>query len=316
MRFAFNASQMTPTKVTGGGEVKITHSKAFPVIKEILMLANAPSLTRSGISEQASQTVIALATLSASLIHDLRNPLAAISAGTELLMDMNAPSPHFRRLVSNIHRASRHVEELFGDLVDISHSGREPLQQCKLTDLLQSAFEHIADAAASQGVCVEIIIPDGIWLSTRKRCIERVFLNMMNNALESMPAGGELRISARVERDDLNITIDDTGSGVPDQVRSKLFEPFASAGKKNGTGLGLALSRQIVLDHGGDLWLGRNPVQALSFACVCRFSSRPFSTVRHGLRSNVIEQEAVVGLCPCYLDRSLLKGLPPCNMTF
>jgi len=95
--------------------------------------------------------------------------------------------------------------------------------------------------------------------------MERAFLNMMINALESMPAGGRLCIAGRVDGNDVIVNIDDTGRGIPSHLRHRLFQPFSSDGKKNGIGLGLTFSRQTVVDHGGDLWLGRKSGQGARF---------------------------------------------------
>ena len=85
--------------------------------------------------------------------------------------------------------------------------------------------------------------------------MERVFFNLITNALEAMPEGGSIHIDAKESDDSVLVEIEDTGHGIPPEIRDQLFEPFATAGKKDGLGLGLALSRQTVQDHGGDMWL-------------------------------------------------------------
>jgi signal transduction histidine kinase len=84
--------------------------------------------------------------------------------------------------------------------------------------------------------------------------IERVFLNLIGNAIEAMPSGGNVEIAAECNGHNVLVRVDDTGPGIPADVRQRLFQPFATSGK-GGLGLGLALSRQTVLDHGGDLWI-------------------------------------------------------------
>ena len=84
--------------------------------------------------------------------------------------------------------------------------------------------------------------------------MERVFFNLITNALEAMPHGGEIRIGARKADNCVLIQVEDTGPGIPRGIRDRLFEPFVTAGKDHGLGLGLALSRQTVRDHGGDMW--------------------------------------------------------------
>jgi len=194
--------------------------------------------------------------LSTSLIHDLRNPLAAIYGGAEMLVDSDLLPAQSKRLASSIYRASRRIHELLQELANTSRGKHESLEMCRLVDIVNAAHDVVAPTAEEQKVRVVIDVPEGIELSVGRARIEQVFLNLMTNALEAMPQGGELRIGAKSENDTVLIEIDDTGAGVPEQAKVALFQPFVSVGKKNGLGLGLALSRQTLLDHGGDLWLG------------------------------------------------------------
>jgi signal transduction histidine kinase len=80
-----------------------------------------------------------------------------------------------------------------------------------------------------------------------------------------MPDGGEVRISAAIQDGDAIVKVDDTGPGIAPEIRAKLFQPFVSAGKRNGLGLGLALSRQTVIEHGGDMWVESQPSRGARF---------------------------------------------------
>ncbi len=89
--------------------------------------------------------------------------------------------------------------------------------------------------------------------------MERVFINLIDNALDAMPNGGELRIGASQNDGCVLVAVQDTGTGISAEMRPHLFRPFVTGGKRNGLGLGLTLSRQALLDHGGDLWLDDRP---------------------------------------------------------
>jgi signal transduction histidine kinase len=89
--------------------------------------------------------------------------------------------------------------------------------------------------------------------------IERVFFNLIINAFEAMQGGGEVRIRGRQAGNYVVVEIEDTGPGIPNEIRERIFHPFVTAGKVNGLGLGLSLSRQAILDHGGDLWIETAP---------------------------------------------------------
>jgi signal transduction histidine kinase len=109
-------------------------------------------------------------------------------------------------------------------------------------------------AAAAQQVRIVLNMPEGLDLPLDRRRIERVFLNLMGNALEAMPGGGAIAVSAAAEPESVVVTISDTGPGIAPEIRSRLFQPFVTARKKAGLGLGLALARQAVVDHGGEMW--------------------------------------------------------------
>jgi signal transduction histidine kinase len=192
--------------------------------------------------------------LSSSIVHDLRNPLAAIYGGAEMLVDSELSPPQVKRLAANIYRASRRIQELLLDLVNVSRVKATGSEPCKLREVPAAAAETLKAKADSQNVAILIQVPD-IELPLERARMERVFVNLIDNALEAMPEGGVVSITGHVEDDFVVIEVADTGPGILPEIRDRLFQPFVSAGKKNGLGLGLALSRQTVLDHSGDMWV-------------------------------------------------------------
>ncbi|MDQ6700892.1 MAG: HAMP domain-containing histidine kinase, partial [Acidobacteriota bacterium] len=193
--------------------------------------------------------------LSSSIVHDLRNPLAAIYGGSELLMDAEWNPSQTKRLAANIYRSSRIMKDMLQELVDVSRGRTHPAETCRLREVVSAAAEASSAAAQSSGVAIDLLIPEEIELPLERARMERVFLNLIGNAIEAMPRGGMLAITAQVRESAAWISVDDSGPGVPLEIRDRLFQPFATTGKKNGLGLGLALSRESVQAHGGELWM-------------------------------------------------------------
>jgi signal transduction histidine kinase len=203
--------------------------------------------------------------LSASIVHDLRNPLAAIYGGAEMLVDRDLPPGHVKRLASNIYHASRRIQDLLQDLLNVSRAKGHAPETCRLREVASAACDALAATAETQNVFLRLSIPPEIELPLERSRMERTFLNLISNSLEAMPEGGEVRISAAPEEGSVLIRVEDNGPGIAPEIRSKLFQPFVSAGKRNGLGLGLALSRQTVLDHGGEMWVESQPGQGARF---------------------------------------------------
>ena len=206
--------------------------------------------------------------LSGSIVHDLRNPLAAIYGGAEMLVDADLPPAHVKRLAGNIYRASRRIQELLQDLLNVSRGKSRPPEICRLREVAMAACDSLAATAEAQAVSFRVSIPAELELPLDRSRMERAFVNLIGNALEAMPQGGEVRISARYDNGSAVVHVEDTGPGVAPEIREKLFQPFVTAGKRNGLGLGLALTRQTVLEHGGDMWVESEP------GCGARFGFR------------------------------------------
>jgi len=197
--------------------------------------------------------------LSSSIVHDLRNPLAAVYGGAEMLVDSELTPPQVKRLAANIYRASRRIQELLQDLLNVSRGSARGAEICKLREVAEAGCDSLLTAADTQRVHLQVEIPEAIELPLERNRMERVFANLAANALEMMPDGGRILISASAAHGFVTVEVRDTGPGIAPEIRDNLFEPFVSAGKKSGLGLGLALARQTVLDHGGDMWAESEP---------------------------------------------------------
>jgi signal transduction histidine kinase len=200
--------------------------------------------------------------LGSSLVHDLRNPLAAIYGGAEMLMDGQLPPEHIRRIAGNIYRASHRVQELLRDLLHVSRGEMGTLEACRLREVVEAAAESIEPVPA--GMKIEISLDYGTEVVVDRTRAERVFTNLLSNAAEAMPEGGKVYIHARDDGDRLLVFVEDSGPGLPEAVRAQLFRPFVT-GKRSGLGLGLTLSRQAMLELGGDLQLVSEPGSGARF---------------------------------------------------
>jgi signal transduction histidine kinase len=225
-------------------------SRAMEVRWQDIGIADAADPWRAG-----SESRSGAGWLSASILHDLRNPVGTIYAGAEMLMMLDTTPNQVKRLAANMHRAAGRMRELLTDLTSVTYGKKSTPEICDIREIIAAASEAAVAAMENQRVQILLDVPGGIELPLARSRMKLMFFNLITNALEAMPRGGEVRIGATRSCDYVLVAIEDTGPGIPHEIRDKVFEPFVTAGKENGLGLGLAISRQAVLDHGGDMWI-------------------------------------------------------------
>jgi signal transduction histidine kinase len=205
-------------------------------------------------SESGQRNMSALEWLSTSIVHDLRNPLGTVYAAAEMLMDLNLAPIQVQRLATNIFCAAGRMRELLADINGLAGGHGPTAEICDVREVISAACDSASRAANNHNVQIMLEVPEGLALPLIRSHMERVFLNLLANSLEAMATGGKLHIAARKATNYVLIELEDTGPGIPYAIRDRLFEPFVTAGKQDGLGLGLALSRQTVRNHGGDIW--------------------------------------------------------------
>jgi signal transduction histidine kinase len=207
----------------------------------------------------------AIARISTSIVHDLRNPLAAIYGGAEMLVDGELPRAQVKRLAQNIYEASRKMQHLLQELADVARGRSDAPEVCSLRDVVLGACEPLRSQAEQREIELRIDVPEDIELPLARARMERVFANLVVNSMEAIERNGTIRIDANRNAKAVYVDVIDSGPGIPVSMGSRLFQPFASEGKRDGIGLGLALSRQTVLNHGGDLWLVQDAPKGAHF---------------------------------------------------
>lgn len=189
-----------------------------------------------------------------AIVHDLRNPLAAIHGSAEFLVRTRLSQPEVHRIARNMYCASVRMRELLEDFLDQSRGTRLDVELSDIRSLIEAAVERIAVSAEFQSVDIVQNIPGGLMVLLNRHSIHRVIVNLLVNALEAMPKGGTIRLTAESEGDSVLIQVRDTGPGIAPEIWDRLFQPFTTARKTNGIGLGLASSQKAVQHQGGEMW--------------------------------------------------------------
>jgi signal transduction histidine kinase/CheY-like chemotaxis protein len=216
---------------------------------------NAQLYRRAEASNQAKDEFMA------TLSHELRAPLNAIVGWTTLLKTGALDAATAARAVEVIDRNSRHQGQLIEDLLDVSRitAGKLVLEMepVYLPAIVEAAIESVAPAARAKGVTLKVVVAPGVRpVSGDKDRLQQVVWNLLSNALKFTPAEGRVDVLCRTRDGHVELTVRDTGMGIPADVLPYIFERFrqSEAGTKRaygGLGLGLAIVRYLVELHGG-----------------------------------------------------------------
>lgn len=201
-----------------------------------------------------SQALASAVELAGAVAHNLRNPLASIRTSAELMeSDPGLPSEHLARcadVVSSVDRANRWITEL----VRISQASQLPLEAVPAARLWRECLQELQPEMNRQGVHWRLQDGDPGAVRAHPAMLRQILLSVLANAIEAMPRGGPIAIGWRAAGGQLEMTLDDAGSGLSEQARHALFRPFFST-KSGGLGIGLALARRTLDQWGGSIEL-------------------------------------------------------------
>ena len=206
-----------------------------------------------------SEQLATIGRMASSISHDLRHALAAVVANSEFLCDGRLTSAQREELYQEVRSGVNQMTDLIDSLLEFART-RESLNPtyASVVESVQRAMHSVRLHPRHQGTLIEVHCngQSTAWFDPRK--LERALYNLLLNACEAAPSS-EGRVEVTIRRTPASVVIDvsDNGPGIAEPIRNKLFHPFVSFGKANGTGLGLTVVQKIVQDHGGTVTMER-----------------------------------------------------------
>jgi signal transduction histidine kinase len=205
--------------------------------------------------------------MASSISHDLRHSLAAVVANAEFLCEGSLTAAQREELYAEVRVAVNQMTELIESLLEFSRT-RESLRPTlgSAKDMVERAIQTVRTHPEYHSVPIDVVCHGSCdaWFDSKK--LERVFQNLLLNACEAIPPmTGRIQVALRRGEEQLEILVQDNGPGIAEAVRDKLFEPFISYGKENGTGMGLTVVQKIVEDHGGTVEVARSSPEGTVF---------------------------------------------------
>jgi signal transduction histidine kinase len=215
--------------------------------------------------------------MASSISHDLRHQLTPIVANAEFLSEHNLTPEQSAEIYQEIGDAVSRMTELIDSLLEFGNiRSRLSLTYGNIQETMQRAIRSVQGHPSIHSVNITLSCQcngEG-WFDSKK--LERAFYNLLLNACQAAPLnGGEVEVKIVESPGGVEITIRDNGSGIPEHLRDKIFQPFASFGKENGTGLGLTIVEKLVSEHGGTIELVDPSPGRTTFKLVLRLDTAP-----------------------------------------
>ena len=214
----------------------------------------------------------------ANMSHELRTPLNSILGFSEVLQDkmFGALNEKQEQYVNYVMESGQHLLSLINDILDLSkiEAGKIEIElaELRIGDLLKDSLTMVKEMALKHGIELGLKLEDDIpEIYADERKVKQIAFNLLSNAVKFTPDGGRVGIQAVKEQEDIRVTVWDTGIGIKEEDKGKLFKEFqqldSGANKRyQGTGLGLALSKRLVEMHGGRIWVESEPGKGSRFS--------------------------------------------------
>lgn len=213
----------------------------------------------------------------ANVSHELRTPLSAINGYAETLLDgaldEEAVAKDFIQIIFN---HSKRLSLLVADLLDLSKLESEEtpfeLSPTNLTQIIEKVVQLNKKQLAEKQIRLDYTAPDSFpTVLAHASNIEQVVTNLLDNAIKYTPEGGEIKVLQTVQKDTIQVDIEDTGIGIETKYIPRVFERFYRVDKARsrdlgGTGLGLAIVKHIIQSHGGEVWVKSVPGKGSTFS--------------------------------------------------
>ena len=237
------------------------------------------SLLKSQIDLLESEQLATIGRMASSISHDLRHSLAAIVANSEFLVDSHLTPMQREELYQEVRTGVNLMTDLIDSLLEFART-RESLTPAygNVSETIQRAVQAVRLHPRHHTRSIDVLCGPQVsgWFDQRK--LERALYNLLLNACEAAPAvGGTIEVTAGEIAGSITISVADNGPGIAESIRERLFHPFVSYGKENGTGLGLAVVQKIVQDHGGEIVVERTPRATTVFRIVLPRAAQPSS---------------------------------------
>lgn len=238
-----------------------------------------------------AEKLAAVGKMAAHVAHEIRNPLATIGGFARSILKHPENVERVKKNVQIISEESARLENMLKGVMDFSRPSAPILKTADLNAIAERCFRTHAERLASRNVHADLDLDRSLpEVPVDENQMVQVITNLLHNAADSMPGGGAMTVRTRREGEEALLQVIDTGSGIPAEIMERLFSPFFTT-KANGTGLGLAVTRKIIDDHGGRIDVRSQVGQGTTFTVFLPLQRRANGLVAKMMEGNATEHK-------------------------
>ena len=225
----------------------------------ILIMEDITEPVKQGARLERTQTLTAMGEMAAEVAHQVRNPLGGIELVASILRREVAQDENLESLVDQILDGANRINHLITNYLALARPPRPVKGPTRLDQVLEEALSVVSDFLPQKRIYLDIRFSSSSpWVEADRELLLQVFMNILLNAMEAMASGGRLRVDLRFRGRRVEVEVEDTGDGIPENDLDRIFNPFFTTKEKN-LGLGLAVSHRIVDAHHGAIQVHSRP---------------------------------------------------------
>jgi len=249
---------------------KILSLSVMPLVKSkqvrgtIIMIDDITDKKKEELKNRRLESLASLTNLAANVAHEIKNPLGSISIHVQLVRKAveRLTGADTCSICKYLDVVDEEMERLNKIVVDFLFAVRPisfEFTALNINELIQDLAQFLAGEFEQAGISIDLDLAKDIpQIQGDERFLRQMLINLLKNAKAAMEGGGIARLATRFDDETIRITVEDTGTGIPDEVLNKIFEPYFTT-KIDGTGLGLTMVYKVVKGHGGDITVQSRP---------------------------------------------------------
>jgi len=201
----------------------------------------------------ANERLSAVGKMASVIIHDIKNPMGTLRVYAQVMKKKSGNEEANKLADEMIHQVDRFVN-MTQEILDFTRGvSASNFQELEFSDVMNAVLDFIQKDLEKNNINLKKFAQFKGMVNIDQDKMVRVFYNISSNARDAMPQGGTLTVTTIEENGFVRIDFTDTGTGMPEEVRNRIFEPFMTYGKKHGTGLGMSIVKKVIDDHNGKI---------------------------------------------------------------